>query len=460
MRMNITTDSRKVKPGDIFVAVKCEVTDGHQYIEKAIENGAVKIIAERGEYSIETEIVPDTRAYLVEYLDTHYKKYIDEMTIIGITGTNGKTTTAYLIYQLLNKLGQKTAYFGTIGYFLDQKIKNLPNTSVDVCDMYELILDAYGKGYHTVVMEVSSHALANHRLGNLMFDYVMFTNLTQDHLDFHKTMGNYALAKQLLFKKLKSNGKAFINDDDGYKDYYLLEQNKNITFGLDTGDYVASNIHMTGRGTKFDLRTKDYVEEIHTSLIGDYNVYNLLVTIAIALELGYTIGDVKKIILTLRSPSGRMDTVPYGTNSIIVDYAHTPDAIKKILDTMRGVNPNHLYVVFGCTGDRDRLKRPIMTKIVGDLADHMIITIDDPHDEDPSQVVTDMLDGFEGTNYEVELDRGKAIRKGIDLLTSNDILMILGKGHEEVIIMKDKRIPFHDKQEVEKYLDEKKIHND
>lgn len=455
MQMNITTDSRKVKPGDIFVAVRCEVNDGHQYINKAIENGASKIIAEHGSYEVETEIVPDTRAYLVDYLDRHYKKYLDEMTVIGITGTNGKTTTAYLIYQLLNKLGMKTSYFGTIGYFLDQKIKNLPNTSVDVCDTYELILDAYHHGYHTVVMEVSSHALANHRLGKLMFDYTLFTNLTQDHLDFHKTMGNYALAKQLLFQRLKENGKAIVNGDDGYKDYYLLEQNHNVTFGLNKEDYVASNIHMTGRGTKFQLRTNAYVEEINTSLIGDYNVYNLLQAIATAIELGYSIDQIKEVVFSLRSPNGRMDTVAYKTNSIIIDYAHTPDAVKKILETMRGVNPNHLYVVFGCTGDRDRIKRPIMTKIVGDLADHMIITIDDPHDEDPMHVVTDMLEGFEKTNYEVELDRGKAIQKGIDLLTENDILMILGKGHEEVIIMKNECIPFQDKQEVEKYLNEK-----
>lgn len=459
MQMNITTDSRKVKSGDIFVAVKCEVNDGHQYINKAIENGASKIIAEYGEYEVETEIVSNTRAYLVDYLDKHYKKYLDEMTIVGITGTNGKTTTAYLLYQLLNKLGVKTAYIGTIGYFLDQKVKNLPNTSVDVCDTYELILDAYQHGYHTIIMEVSSHALANDRLGNLVFDYALFTNLTQDHLDFHKTMGNYALAKQLLFKRLKKNGKAIVNGDDNYKDYYLLAENCNITFGLNKEDYTASNIHMTSRGTKFDLRTKDYVEEINTTLIGDYNVYNLLQAIATTLELGYPIDEISKVVTSLRSPNGRMDTVAYGTNSIIIDYAHTPDAVKKILDTMKGVTPNHLYVVFGCTGDRDRLKRPIMTKIVGDLSDYMIITIDDPHDEDPAHVVADMLDGFEGTNYEVELDRGKAIQKGIDLLQKNDILMILGKGHEEVIIMKNERIPFNDKKEVQRYLAEIKIHN-
>lgn len=188
--LNIQSDSRKIKDGDTFVAVKCEVNDGHKYIDAAIKNGASKIVAEYGNYSVPTEIVKNSRDYLNNYLEKNYNKYLDEMTLIGITGTNGKTTTAYLIYQALNNLGIKTGYIGTIGFYLDGKQMNLPNTSVDICDTYDLLMEAYDKGYKTVIMEVSSHALANERLKTIRYDYSMFTNLTQDHLDFHKTMKN------------------------------------------------------------------------------------------------------------------------------------------------------------------------------------------------------------------------------------------------------------------------------
>ena len=220
--INIKSDSRKIKPGDTFIAIKCEVNDGHKYIEQAIQNGAGKIIAEHGNYSVPTLIVEDTRNYLNKYLKENYNKYLEEMTIIGITGTNGKTTSAYLIYSALNKLGIKCAYIGTIGYYLDKKIFNLPNTNPDVCDMYELIINAYDNGYKYVVLEASSHGLYSGRLEGLIFDYAIFTNLTRDHLDFHKTMENYALAKQQLFKKLKPNGIGITNIDDEYSKFFNL----------------------------------------------------------------------------------------------------------------------------------------------------------------------------------------------------------------------------------------------
>ena len=262
--LNIQSDSRKIKPGDTFVAVKCEVNDGHSYIEKAIEAGASKIVAERGEYSVPTEIVEDTREYLNNYLEKNYNKYLNEMTIIGITGTNGKTTSAYLTYQMLNKLGVKTAYIGTIGFYMDKKIMNLPNTSVDICDTYDLLITAYDSGFKCVVLEVSSIALANDRLKTIKFDYAVFTNLTQDHLDFHHTMENYALAKQQLFRMLKNDGKAIVNADDSYKDYYLLEGNNNITFGIN-GDYKFSDYKSDINGLSFKLiHNKEYKVNIIT----------------------------------------------------------------------------------------------------------------------------------------------------------------------------------------------------
>ena len=447
--INIQSDSRKIKKGDIFVALKCEVNDGHKYIEKAIENGASKVVAEYGNYSVPTLIVDDTRKYITNYLKENYNKYIDEMTIIGITGTNGKTTSAYLTYQALNKLGRKCAYIGTIGFYLDKKVTNLPNTSVDICDTYNLIMDAYSKGYKTVVLEVSSHALFNNRLETLKFDYAVFTNLTQDHLDFHKTMENYALAKQKLFSMLKENGKAIINIDDQYKDYFLLDKNNNITYGFNKSDYQIKEFNFAISGTTFKYAHNNNIIDIKTKLIGKFNVYNSMIPIIILDCLGY---EDKGVMKELNAPEGRLDTIHYKENTIVIDYAHTPDAIQKAINTVKEISNGNIYVVFGCTGDRDRTKRPIMTKLVSELSKYFIITNDDPHYEDEQRIVDDMLKEKTFDNFEVCLDRKEAIKKGIELLNKNDVLMILGKGHEEVMIIKDKKIPFNDRKTVEELI--------
>jgi len=448
--LNIQSDSRKIKKGDTFIAVKCEVNDGHAYIEKAIEAGASKVIAERGEYSVPTVIVPDTREYLNNYLEENYNKYLDEMTIIGITGTNGKTTSAYLTYQMLNKLGVKTAYIGTIGFYMDKKIKNLPNTSVDICDTYDLLITAYDNGYKCVVLEASSQALASNRLKIVRFDIAAFTNLTQDHLDFHKTMENYALAKQQLFKMLKGNKVAIVNADDSYKDYYLLEGNNNITFGMN-GDYKFSDYKSNINGLSFKLIYNNQEYQVNSKLMGKYNVYNLLTMISIVSNMNYKLDDIVNLIPELSAPAGRIDTIDYKNNKIIIDYAHTPDAIEKILTAVD--TDGDKYVVFGCTGDRDRTKRPIMGKLVSELSKYFIITDDDPHNEDEMQIVNDILEGNTFTNYEVCIDRKEAIRRGIKLLKDNDILFILGKGHEEFIIKGNDKIPHNDKEEVLKCIE-------
>lgn len=448
--INIKSDSRKVRPGDTFIAVKCEVNDGHKYIDKAIENGATKIIAEYGNYDVETLIVPDTRKYLNNYLKENYNKYLEEMTIIGITGTNGKTTSAYLIYSALNKLGKKCAYIGTIGYYLDEKVSNLPNTNPDICDMYELIINAYDHGYRYVVLEASSHGLYNGRLEGINFDYAIFTNLTRDHLDFHETMKNYAEAKQILFKKLKQDGIGIVNIDDKYKDYFAC---KNIlTYGKNPSDYQILNYDASNQNTIIDFKLKDKNLKIVSPLLGEYNIYNLLCAIIIMDNLNIELNEISNVVKNLSCPPGRMDTVKYGTNSIIIDYAHTPDAMEHILNTVRKTTTGNIYTVFGCTGDRDREKRPIMMDIATKLSKFVVVTIDDPHNEDVNQILDDMLTGNKRNNYDICLDRGKAIEKGISLLKDKDILMILGKGHEEVIIYKDERIPFNDKICVEQIL--------
>lgn len=453
--INIKTDSRKVKKGDIFVALRGIVGDGHLYIPKAIENGASLIVAEEGNYPVDYQIVDDTRNYLNNYLKENYNKYLEEMNIIGITGTNGKTTTAYLIYDALNKMGIKCCYIGTIGYYLDGKVSDLPNTTPEVTEIYDMLIDAYDKGVRYAVIEASSEGLMHGRLENIPFSYAVFTNLTQDHLNVHKTMENYLNCKLQLFKQIKSCGKAIINSDDPNHQMFMLNQNHNITYGFRDADYKITDYNMSILGSSFTFLNDGIKQNIKVPLIGKYNIYNVLVTIIVLRELGFTYNKISNVLKIISAPPGRMDMVEYKNNRIIIDYAHTPDAIENIISTVKEVSTGHIYTVFGCTGDRDRTKRPIMTKLVTDLSDKAIITCDDIHNEDPNQIVDDMLNGITNTNYEIELDRKKAIIKGINMLNLSDALLILGKGHEEVMIVKDnKKIPFNDKKVVLEYLKE------
>ena len=456
--INIKTDSRKVKPGDIFVALRGIVGDGHDFIPQAIKNGASKIIAEEGTYDVPYEIVSDTREYLNNYLKENYNKYLNEMHIIGITGTNGKTTTAYLIYDALNKLDKKCCYMGTVGYFRDKKICDLPNTTPEVTEVYDMLIDAYDLGYKYAVIEASSEGLLHRRLENVPFEYAIFTNLTQDHLNIHGTMENYARCKQKLFNQIRPNGKAIINFDDPNKNLFLFDYNDNITYGFTGGNYHITDYQMNIMGSNFTFISDGVKQNIKVPLIGKYNIYNVLVTIIVLNYLGITYYDIYDVLLNINMPAGRMDMVEYQNNRIIVDYAHTPDAVLNVISTVKEVCEGKIYTVFGCTGDRDRTKRPIMTKIVTDLCDKAIITSDDLHNEDPKQIVNDMISGLTNSNYIIEMDRRKAIIEGINLLKTNDVLLILGKGHEQAIIVKDnKRIPFNDKTEVLKYLQTKNV---
>lgn len=450
---HITADSRKIQKGDIFVAIKGYSRDGHDFIEDAIARGASLIIAEEGEYSIPYEIVEDSRAYLVNYLKKEYNPLLKNMKFVGITGTNGKTTTAYLIYKALRMMGIKAAYIGTVGFYLEKRVCALANTCPDVWDLYDLFLQAKEEGCTYIIQEISSDALARGRVEGYLFDYAIFTNLTQDHLDFHKTMGAYALAKQLLFKKLKKKSTAIVNVDDKYKDYYILPENHTTTYGFVSGDYRISEYKTSLDGISFMVEEEDEVHSFKTKLIGKYNLYNLLACIALLRKIGFSYEQLQEVIPKLKAPLGRMETISYKKNQIIIDYAHTPDAVEKILKTVREFAKGKIYVVFGCTGDRDRGKRPIMFHIVTSLSSKAILTNDDPHFEDPNQIINDMLENADEKNYEVCLDRGKAIEKGIDLLKENDVLLILGKGHEEFILYRNERIPFNDKQTVLEYLD-------
>ena len=447
--LTIKTNSRKVKPGDTFVALRGLSSDGHSYIESAIANGATKIIAEEGNYEVETIIVENTREYLEEYLLETYRDMLNEMTLIGMTGTNGKTTSCYLIYEALNRLSTKCAYIGTIGFYLDEKVCDLPNTSPDICDLYEMFIEAYEKGYRHIVMEVSSQGLSYGRLNKIPFDYAIFTNLTQDHLDYHKTMENYALAKQKLFKQIKENGCGIVNIDDSYSDYYKMGHY--VTYGFGDSDYKIKNCTLTAYGSSFELL--DY--KINTKLIGNYNIYNVACAVIVLDKLNYSKEEIELVVSKLLPPPGRMDIIKYKTNTIVIDYAHTPDAMENIFATVKDLPHNKIYVVFGCTGSRDRKKRPVMMKMALNNSEYVFVTSDDLHEELFEDIVVDMLENNQLNHYIVEKDRGKAISMAISKLNENDILLILGKGHEEAIIIGNNKISFNDKKEVLKLLSEK-----
>lgn len=450
--VDIKSDSRKVNPGDTFIAIRNVARDGHDYIESAIEKGATKIICEEGNYSVETVIVEDTREYLNEYLYKNYYPKFSDMKFIGVTGTNGKTTTCYLIYQMLTDLGKKCAYIGTIGFYYPGYKKELNNTTPDTDVLYEMFLEAKEAGCEYVVMEVSSHALDMNRIYGIEFDEVAFTNLTQDHLDYHKTLDNYALAKQILFKRTRNKKIAIINKDDPYYERFMLTDNNNITISDSDGDIKILDINFSNLGTKFSFEYEGKVLETNINMVGRYNVYNYLTAFLLVKNLGFNTEEILKLNETLGAPKGRMEMIKYGTNSIFVDYAHTPDAVINVLKNSLEYKEGKVITIVGCGGDRDRTKRPIMGHAAEMYSDYVIYTSDNPRTEDPNAILNDILEGVEKDNHEVILDRKEAIIKGMSMLNDKDMLMILGKGHEDYQIIGKEKIHFSDQEIVLEYI--------
>lgn len=437
-------DSRKVVKGDTFIALG----NGKNFVMDAINNGATKVIVEEGLYNVDTLKVDNTHDYLIKYLSDNYKF---NFKLIGITGTNGKTTACYLIYQLLNKLGYKCGYIGTIGFYnKDGFVSNLNNTTPEILELYNLLTEC--NDYDYVVMEVSSQALSYKRVGNLMYDYTIFTNLTRDHLDYHKTFENYIFAKQELFKKTKKGGYSIINADDSNKNYFILNDDY-ITYGINSKDIKLKDYELEDKGVKFNIEYKDSQYSFESKLLGLYNIYNLLVCISLAFLEGFTYDEIYEYIKELDAPIGRMEVYYLGNNKIIVDFAHTPDAMEKIINTVSELNHNRIITIIGCGGDRDKTKRPIMGRLATNLSDYTIFTNDNPRNEKPEDIVNDMLSDVSNKNYIVNLDRKEAIHKGIDMLLDKDILLVLGKGHEKYQILGDTKVHFSDCEEIIKYIE-------
>lgn len=441
----IKCDSRKVNKGDTFIALKGINNDGHKYVIDAIKNGASKVIVEYGEYPVDTVIVNNTREYLNKYLYDNYYNDIKDLKIIGVTGTNGKTTTCYLLYQALNMLNIKCAYIGTLGFYNLEYQNTLNNTTPDILDIYEMLLYCKKNDYKYVAMEVSSQGLFYDRLNGILFDYAVFTNLTIDHLDFHKTMDNYAKEKQKLFKKLKSNGIKIVNNDDEYKDYF--KDNTTITYGFSNSDYTINDYTSNLDKTVFKINEIEYI----TNLIGKHNVYNISIVIIILNILKVDNNKIIEIVSKLKNAIGRMDTIKYRDNLIIIDYAHTPDAVEKIIKSVTYLG-NNLITIIGCGGNRDKTKRPIMGEIATKLSDYVIFTSDNPRNENPLDIINDIVQNIDTFNYEIEENREKAIKKGIQKLKKNDILLLLGKGHEDYQIINGHKYHFSDMEVVLKNI--------
>lgn len=452
MEVALKTDSRAVKLGDTFIAIPNVARDGHDYIEQAIANGATKIIAEHGSYKVETIIVESTREYLKTYLYENYYPLIKDIKLIGLTGTNGKTTTCLMTYQILKMLKKNVAYMGTIGFYYGDVKKPMVNTTPDVDVLYNMLLEAKENGVEYFVMEVSSHALDKDRIHGLEFDEVAFTNLTQDHLDYHKTLENYANAKRILFTKTRNDKIAIINGDDEHYQHFVLESNNNIIIGQHDSDVKILEMSFSHLGTIFKFEYLNHEYQARLNMVGRYNIYNYLIALLLVNKLGVKIEDILALNDKLKAPAGRMELLKYGTNSIFVDYAHTPDAVINVLKSAEEFKNGRIITIIGCGGDRDATKRPIMGKAALEHSDYVIFTSDNPRSEDPQMILDDITNGLSGSNFEIEVDRQKAIIKGMQQLKHNDILMILGKGHEDYQITKTGKHHFSDQEEVMKYI--------
>ena len=450
--LNIKTDSRLVSTGDVFVAIKGHTVDGHDYIEQAIKNGASKIVAEYGSFSIDTLIVEDTEKWLNNYLVENYSDKFKDIKFIGITGTNGKTTTAYLTSQILTKLNINNAYIGTIGYYVNSElVRELPNTTPDILSMYNLILESIDKDVKVIVMEVSSHSLSYGRINGIKFDVAGFTNLTEDHLDYHKTMENYLEAKRLILNYIKDDGVMVSNIDDEYGISFKYKNFK--TLGFNESDYQIKDYSYTNLTTKFTFNYDGIDYNVETNLLNKFNIYNYLTSLIFVNSIGISIDDILNVTKDIYAPSGRNEIIKVGNSVAVVDYAHTPDAVEKIILSTLEKKSGKVITIVGCGGDRDNKKRPIMGNIATELSDYVILTNDNPRTEDEKKIMDDIVSGIKKDNYEIIYDRALAIRKGLELLNDNDTLLILGKGHEDYQIIGHEKIHLSDKEEVLKYIE-------
>ncbi len=447
-------DSRKIRPGDIFVAVSGLNVDGHDFVSKAIDKGASVIIAEHKidvPGNVVLLVVENSRILLNKLALAMLEDPQKKLRFIGVTGTNGKTTVTTLVYQILASLGEKAALLGTVARIIGKKAETSKYTTADPVELADDLRKIADLGTEFVVMEVSSHALDQNRVSGIDFEVAAFTNLTLDHLDYHKTMEAYAAAKKKLFSKVIDRGSAVINGDDPYGSYmaegckgriYTFGQNLNLPYRLRINSNTASGLSLSVNSLP-----------VESPLVGEFNAYNVAQAFLICTSLGFEPEDVAEAFKNAKGAAGRLDRVKIDADqsypNVFVDYAHTPDALEKVSSTLHDARESYqqLVIVFGCGGDRDRSKRPVMGKIAETYGDRVIVTSDNPRTEDPEAIIDEIYKGMEHPEEAERIsDREKAIIHAITSSNDDDIVLVAGKGHEDYQEVNGKRHPFDDRK--------------
>ena len=464
---DIVYDSRKVQKNSVFVAIKGYKTDGHKFLQDAINKGAVAVVVEDDD-SIPDElithskiaklVVNNSRIALAELSKGFYKDPTSKLKLVGITGTNGKTTSTFILKNILESAGYKTGLVGTIANYVGDVKVDSKLTTPESNDLNKFFYDMIEAGCSHAIMEVSSHSLVLNRVYGLDFSVAIFSNITSDHLDFHQTFDEYLNAKKILFDGLGSNSFAIINSDDSNSNKMIKDcKAKIVTYGIaDNSDYQIKNINYDLNGTDFTITNQNVDYKIHTTLIGTFNAYNAASAFATAHSLGI---DANKIVESIKSSPqvpGRFEVLGNRNKKVIVDYSHTADSLEKALQAIREIvkDKNQVVAVFGCGGDRDKTKRPIMGKIASDLSDKVFVTSDNPRTENPYDIIKDILKGISKNNYEIEENREEAIKNAIQRSDDNAVILIAGKGHENYQEINGVRNHFSDQEIALKYLAE------
>ena len=452
---SLKTNSKIIKENDVFYAIKGSNYDGNNYIEEAIKNGAKTIITEdelkmKNKYKeINFIKVLDVRKTLALHAKKFYKDISKNMTLIGVTGTNGKTTVTTLVYKYFQYLNKKATLIGTNGIYIMNSFYETKNTTPDILELYEILTESKKKGVDTVVMEVSSHAIKMFRVYGLEFKIALITNLTQDHLDFHKSMEDYKYTKGLFLSSIKKNKVVIINKDmDDAKFFIDLSNAKTYTYGMKDADYQLLDYKLKITGSTFLVKIRKEIYSINTKLLGLFNLYNIIAFLAIVDNLGLFNNKTIEFLNTKINILGRMEVINLDNRYFVIDFAHTPDGVYNVLKFLNQVKENNLIVVLGCGGDRDKSKRKIMGKIATENANLAIFTNDNPRTEDPNAIINDILEGVEKKNYIVILDRKMAIEEAYKRSLNGDIIVILGKGNEQYQIIGNTKYKFSDKEVV------------
>ncbi len=467
----ISSDSRKVQNNFIFVAIKGDTLDGENFIPEAIHKGAKAIVTHTYNplFANSKDIVYikvcDPRKVFAELIAQFYGRPSDNLKVIGITGTNGKTTVSFLIEAILKSARFNPAVIGTINYRFKDRVFDAVNTTPDAGQLQNLFFQMQREDVDYVIIEVSSHALVQKRIESVRFSSAIFTNLGRDHLDYHGDLNSYFSAKSCLFKELPKDSFAILNADDIYGvKLKSLTGARVITYGMrEYADVIAEKVRFSIDGTEFCVNTpqrkNSYFSEtldnlrLTTSLIGTYNIYNILAAVAFALSQKIESAVIREAIRGFSGVPGRLERISTKSNfSVFIDYAHTEEALENVITTLRLLCRGHLYVVFGCGGNRDRLKRPRMGRIATELADYVIVTTDNPRLEDAEQIIAEIVAGINKKNYKIVIDRKEAIKEALSSARRDDIILIAGRGHESQQILKNKIIPFDDREVVRECL--------